>query len=70
MINHRDAALCYHGDGERVDVFNIQQTVLPGDETLHVDVQLIPDRHDGVKALLNPLKKTGIKLKQQKAFIF
>lgn len=35
--------ITYHGDGERVDVSDVQETVLPGDETLYVDVQLIPD---------------------------
>lgn len=35
--------ITYHGDGEGVDVFDIQETVLPGGETTYVDVQLIPD---------------------------
>ena len=34
-----------------VDVFN---TVLPGDEALDVDVELIPDAHDGLVVLLIP----------------
>lgn len=44
----------YHGDGERVDAFDIQDAVLPGDETLHIDVQLIPDGQDGLVVLLVP----------------
>ena len=34
-----------------VDVFN---TKLPGDETLNVDVQLVPDAHDGIIILVVP----------------
>lgn len=34
-----------------VDVFD---TVLPGDEALDVDVELIPDAHDGLVVLLIP----------------
>lgn len=44
----------YHGDGERVDAFDVQDAVLPGDETLHVDVQLVPDGQDGLVVLLVP----------------
>lgn len=44
----------YHGDGERVDVFDIQHAVLPGDQALHVDVQLVPDGQDGLVVLLVP----------------
>lgn len=59
-INQRDVTVCYHGDSERVDVFDVQHTVLPGDETLHVDVQLIPDGQDRLKVLLIPLNKKRI----------
>lgn len=54
----------YHGDGERVDAFDVQQAVLPGDETLHVDVQLVPDGQDGLVVLLVPScqNKDGISL--------
>lgn len=52
----------YHGDGERVDAFDVQDAVLPGDETLHIDVQLVPDGQDGLVVLLVPLcqNKDGI----------
>lgn len=39
-------------------MFDIQKTVLPGDETLSVDVQLIPDGQDGLIVLLIPLDNT------------
>lgn len=45
----------YHGDGERVDAFDVQDAVLPGDEALHVDVQLVPDGQDGLVVLLVPV---------------
>lgn len=45
----------YHGDGERLDAFDIQDAVLPGDDTLHVDVQLVPDGQDGLVVLLVPV---------------
>lgn len=53
--------ITYHGDGEGVDVFDIQETVLPGGETTYVDVQLIPDWHDGLIVLLVPLGNTETK---------
>lgn len=52
--------ITYHGDGERVDAFDIQKAVVPGDETLHVDVQLVPERHDGLIALLVSVERTEI----------
>lgn len=39
-------------------MFDIQKTVLPGSETLNVDVQLIPDGQDGLIVLLVPLDNT------------
>ncbi len=42
---------------------DINETVLPGDETLNIDVQLIPDWHDGLIVLLVPLDDTGTKLR-------
>lgn len=50
--------IIYHAYGERVDAFDVQETVLPGNETLHVDVQLVPDRQDGLIVLLVPLDNT------------
>lgn len=54
--------ITYHGDGECVDAFDIQNAVLPGDETLHIDVQLVPDGQDGLVVLLVPScdNKNGI----------
>lgn len=45
----------YHGYGERVDAFDVKDAVLPGDEALHVDVQLAPDGQDGLVVLLVPV---------------
>lgn len=44
----------HHADSERVDVTNVFDTILPWDETLNVDVKLIPDSHDGFIILLIP----------------
>lgn len=46
-----------HGYGEGVDVMDVSQAVLPGDETLNVDVQLVPDGQDGFIILLVPTTK-------------
>lgn len=45
----------YHGHCEGVDAFDIQEAVLPGDEALNVDVQLVPDGQDGLVVLLVPV---------------
>lgn len=47
--------MSYHADGERVDVIHVLQAILPGNETLNVDVQLIPDAHDSIIILLIPV---------------
>ena len=44
----------YHGDGERVDACDVLDTVLPGDETFDVDVELVPHRQDGLIVLFIP----------------
>lgn len=49
----------YHGDGEGVDASDILEAELPGDETLHVDVQLVPYLKDGIVILLVPLCALG-----------
>lgn len=46
-----------HGNCEGVDVIDVFETVLPWDETLDVDVELIPDGHDGFIILLIPREK-------------
>lgn len=35
--------ITHHGHGEGVDFPDINEAVLPGDETLNIDVQLTPD---------------------------
>lgn len=47
----------YHGDGEGVDVIDVFETVLPRDETLDVDVDLVPKAHDGLIILLIPTEQ-------------
>lgn len=46
--------ITHHGQGKGVDVVDVQETVLPGDEALHVDVELVPDGQDGLVVLLVP----------------
>ena len=46
--------ISYHADSEGVDVIHVLEAVLPRDETLDVDVELIPDSHDGLIILLIP----------------
>lgn len=53
----------YHGQSEWVDASDIQEAVLPGDEALSVDVQLIPDWQDGLVVLLVPTGSTKAKFK-------
>lgn len=48
----------YHGVREGVNVLNVPHAVLPGDQALNVDVQLIPDGHDGFVVLLVPVEKS------------
>lgn len=47
----------YHAESERVDVIDVFEAVLPWDETLDVDVELVPDGHDGIVILLIPRKE-------------
>ena len=44
----------YHRQSEGVDLVDVFNTVLPGDETLNIDVQLVPDAHDGLIILVVP----------------
>lgn len=55
--------ITYHGHGEGVDCSHIHEAVLPGDETLNVDVQLTPDGQDGLVVLLVSLENTGTTFK-------
>ena len=43
-----------HGESEGVDVGDVLDTVLPGHETLDVDVELVPHGQDGLVILLIP----------------
>ena len=45
----------YHGHGERVDVFDVPEAALPGDQALDVDVELVPDSQDCIVILLIPV---------------
>lgn len=49
--------ISYHAECEGVDVFDVFHAVLPRDKTLDVDVELIPDAHDGFIILLIPSKQ-------------
>lgn len=46
----------YHGDGEAPDAVDVLDAVLPGDETLDVDVKLVPKGLDCLVVLLIPAK--------------
>lgn len=46
--------ISHHAGSERVDVSHIFEAKLPWDETLDVDVELIPNAHDGFIILLIP----------------
>lgn len=46
--------ISYHVESEGVDEIDVFEAILPRDETLDVDVELIPDAHDGVIILLIP----------------
>lgn len=48
----------YHADGEGADVVHVFEAELPRDEALDVDVELIPDAHDGFIILLVPRGST------------
>lgn len=48
----------YHADSERVNVIDVFEAILPRDETLDVDVELIPDAHDGFIILLIPREQS------------
>lgn len=51
--------MSYHGDGEAPDAVDILDAVLPGDETLDVDVELVPKGLDGLVVLLIPDTQQG-----------
>lgn len=53
----QSASLSHHAEGEGVDVIDVLDTVLPRDETLDVDVELVPDVHDGLVILLVPVEE-------------
>lgn len=46
--------MSYHADSEGVDVIDVFEAILPWDETLDVDVELVPDAHDSIIILLIP----------------
>lgn len=49
--------MSYHAESEGVDVIDVFEAILPRDETLDVDVELIPDAHDGFIILLIPRER-------------
>lgn len=57
----------YHAESEGVDVIDVFEAILPRDETLDVDVELVPDAHDSFIILLIPGEqhKPSISLKVQ-----
>lgn len=61
--NFQDLVGPYHGDGEGVDALDIHDAVLPGDETLDVDIKLAPDWQDCFVVLLVSLHDTEVKFK-------
>lgn len=52
----------YHADSERADVVHVFEAVLPRDEALDVDVQLIPNAHDGFIILLVSRGNTSVNM--------
>lgn len=46
--------ISYHAKREGVDVTDVFAAILPRDETPDVDVELVPDAHDGFIILLIP----------------
>lgn len=56
----------YHTDGEGVDVIDVSEAILPGDETLDVYVELIPNAHNGIIILLISENRTSNKLSSRK----
>lgn len=44
----------YHGDCEGVDAADVVQAVLPGDEALYIDEELVPHCLKGLIILLIP----------------
>lgn len=46
--------LCYYGDCESIDAADVLQAVLPGDEALYIDEELVPHWLNGLKILLIP----------------
>lgn len=53
----KSAQPTYHAESERVDVIDVLEAVLPRDEALDVDVELVPDVHDGLIILLVPVEE-------------
>lgn len=49
--------MSYHGDGEAPNVVDVLDAVLPGDKTLDVDVELIPQGLDRLIVLLIPVSQ-------------
>jgi len=49
----------YHTESEGVDVIEVFDAILPGDEALDVDVDLITKPHDGLIVLLISENKTS-----------
>lgn len=50
----------YHAESERVDVIDIFKAILPRHEALDVDVELIPNVHDGMIILLIPKEHNNL----------
>lgn len=46
--------MSYHGDCEGVDDADVMQAVLPGDEALYIDEELVPHGLKGLVILLIP----------------
>lgn len=54
-MNRADfSVISYHLESEGVDVIDVFDAILPWDETLDVDVELVPDAHDSFIILLIP----------------
>lgn len=50
----------YHAESERVDVIDVFKAILPRNEALDVDVELIPNAHDGIIILLIPKEQSRV----------
>lgn len=51
------ASPTYHAESECVDVIDVLEAVLPRHEALDVDVELVPDVHDGLIILVIPVEE-------------